>query len=109
MVSYTLNTSLIRRCGGRPNRGLTNRRACHYLRIGRTDNHHELKSAKAAIIGYERNSKTESQEYSKFLRDKKSLITILFGQCDEATQTEIALGDNYTEDRNEGRLLAFIE
>ena len=36
-------------------------------------------------------------------------MTILFGQCDEATQTEIALGDNYTEDRDEGRLLAFIQ
>ena len=36
-------------------------------------------------------------------------MTILFGQCDEATQTEIALGDNYTEDCNEGRLLAIIE
>ena len=58
---------------------------------------------------YECNYKIKSQEYSKFLQDKKSLITILFGQCDEATQTEIALGDNYTEDRNEGRLLAFIE
>ena len=36
-------------------------------------------------------------------------MTILFGQCDEATQTEIALGDNYTKDRDEGRLLAFIQ
>ena len=36
-------------------------------------------------------------------------MTILFGQCDEATQTKIVLGDNYTEDRNEGRLLAFIQ
>ena len=58
---------------------------------------------------YECNSKNKSQEYSKFLQDKKALITILFGQCDEATQTEIALGDNYTENRNEGRLLDFIE
>ena len=58
---------------------------------------------------YERNSKDKSQEYSKFLRNKKSLITILFGQCDEVTQTKIALEDNYTEDRDEGRLLAFIE
>ena len=49
---------------------------------------------------YKRNSKMKSQEYSKFFQDKKSLITILFGQCDEATQTEIALVDNYTEDRD---------
>ena len=57
----------------------------------------------------ENNSKLKSQVYFKFLQDKKSLITILYGQCDEATQTEIALGDNYTDDRDEGRLLAFIE
>ena len=49
---------------------------------------------KQLLSEYERNSKNKSQEYAKFLRDKKSLITILFGQCDEATQTEIALGDN---------------
>ena len=64
---------------------------------------------KQLLSEYKRNSKIKSQEYSKFLQDKKSLITILFGQCDEATQIEIALGDNYIEDRDEGRLLAFIE
>ena len=64
---------------------------------------------KQLLSEYKRNSKNKSQEYNKFLADKKSLITILFGQCDEATQTEIALGVNYTEDRDDGRLLAFIE
>ena len=55
------------------------------------------------LLDYERKSKLKSQEYSRFLWDKKSLTTIVFGQYDEATQTEIALGDNYAEDRNEGR------
>ena len=50
-----------------------------------------------------------NQVYTKLLADKKSLIMILFGQCDEATQIKIALGANYTEDRNEGKRLAFIE
>ena len=58
---------------------------------------------------YKYNSKNKSQEYTKFPVDKKSLITILFGQCDEATQTKIALGNYFTADRDEGRLLAFIE
>ena len=49
---------------------------------------------KQLLSEYERNSKDKSQEYSKFLRDKKILTTILFWQCDKATQTEIALGDN---------------
>ena len=64
---------------------------------------------KELLSEYERNSKNKSQEYTKFLADKKSLIIILFGQCDEATQTKITLGVNYKEDRNVGRLLAFIE
>ena len=34
---------------------------------------------------------------------------ILFGQCDKATQTKIALGENYLEDCDAGRLLAFFE
>ena len=34
---------------------------------------------KQLLSEYKRNSKNKSQEYSKFLRDKKSLITILFG------------------------------
>ena len=64
---------------------------------------------KELLSEYERNSKNKSQEYSKFLANKKSLITVLFGQYDEATQTKIALGANYTEDRDARRLLAFIE
>ena len=42
---------------------------------------------KQLLSEYERNSKNKSQEYNKFLADKKSLITILYGQCDKATQT----------------------
>ena len=40
---------------------------------------------KQLLSEYERNSKNKSQEYTKFLADKKSLITILYEQCDEAT------------------------
>ena len=64
---------------------------------------------KQLLLEYKRNSKIKSQEYSKSLQDKKSLCTILYGQCDEATQPEISLEDNYTEDSYERRLLAFIE
>ena len=39
---------------------------------------------KELLSEYERDSKNKSQEYAKFLADKKALITILFGQCDEA-------------------------
>ena len=59
---------------------------------------------KQLLLEYKRNFKNNFQEYSKFLADKKSLITILFEQWDEATQTKIALEANYIEDRNAGRL-----
>ena len=34
---------------------------------------------KELLSEYKRNSKNKSQEYAKFLADKKALITILFG------------------------------
>ena len=47
---------------------------------------------KELLLDYKRDSKNKSQEYTKFLADKKALITILFEQCDQATKTKIALG-----------------
>ena len=46
---------------------------------------------KELLSEYECDSKNKSQEYAKFLADKKALITILFGQCDEATKTKMLL------------------
>ena len=87
---------------------LTGKRAITYKLVNETIVTN-VNLQKQLLLKYKRNSQIKSQEYSKFLQDKKSVCTILYGQCDEATQTEIALGDNYTEDRDEGRLLAFIE
>ena len=64
---------------------------------------------KELLSEYKWNSKNKSKEHTKFLADKKSLITILFRQCDEATQTKIALGANYKEECDNTRLLAFLE
>ena len=63
---------------------------------------------KELLLEYKRNSKNKSQEYAKFLVDKKASITILFGQCDKASKTKIALGATYAADRQAGRLSAFI-
>ena len=54
---------------------------------------------KELLLEYKRGSKNKSQEYAKFLADKKALITILFGKCDEASKTKIALGATYTAER----------
>ena len=53
---------------------------------------------KELLSEFDWNSKIRSQEYSKFLANRKALITIIFGQCDKATKTKISLGKNYTAD-----------
>ena len=58
---------------------------------------------------YKQDSKNKSQEYIKSLATKKALITIIFGQWDEATKTKIALGATYPADRQAGRLIEFLE
>ena len=63
---------------------------------------------KELLSEYKRDSKNKSQEYSKFLADKKALITIILGQCDEATNTKIALERTYAADRQAGRLIEFL-
>ena len=55
------------------------------------------------------NSKNKSQEYTKFLANKKALITIIFGKFDEATKTKIPLGATYAADRQAGRLVEFTK
>ena len=48
---------------------------------------------KQLLAEYEQKSKVKSQQWAKPLSDKKPLINILFGQWDDATRTEIALGN----------------
>ena len=42
---------------------------------------------KELLLEYNRDSKNKSQEYSKFLADKKALITIIFRQCDDSSSS----------------------
>ena len=39
--------------------------------------------------------KLKLREWSKLLADKGSLMTIIYGQCDDATRTKIALSTDY--------------
>ena len=64
---------------------------------------------KELLSEHKRDSKNNSQEYAKFLVYKKALITILFGQYDESTKTEIALGATYAADRQAGRVIKFLK
>ena len=52
--------------------------------------------------------KIKSQEFSKFLPNKKALIAIIFGQCDKARKTKTTLGTNYAANCQAGRLIEFL-
>ena len=62
---------------------------------------------KEFLLEYKRDSKNKSQEYTKFLADKKALIRVIFRQCDETTKTKISLGATYAANRQAGRLIEF--
>ena len=64
---------------------------------------------KRLLLQYKRNSKIKSEEFAKFVANKKALITIIFGQCDEATKTKIALRATYAVNRQVGRLIKFLK
>ena len=64
---------------------------------------------KQLLSEYDQKSKLKLQEWAKLGSDKKSLITIIYGQCDDATRTEIALGASYEQDRKDGNLINFLE
>ena len=52
--------------------------------------------------------KLKLQEWSKLIAGKKSLIIIIYGQCDDATRTEIALGDDYKVIHANAELIRFL-
>ena len=54
-------------------------------------------------------SKIRSQDFLKFVADKKALMTIIFGKCDKATKIEIALGATYNADHHAGNLIKFLK
>ena len=64
---------------------------------------------KQLLSEYKWDYKNKSQEYSKFLANKKALITIIVRQCDETTKTKISLGATYAADRQAGRLIKFLK
>ena len=57
---------------------------------------------------YNQKSKLKLQEWSKLTANKKTLMTIIFGQCNDATRTEIALGANYNTDCENGEFNNFL-
>ena len=63
---------------------------------------------KQLLLDYGQKSKLKLHEWSKLTADKKSLMTIIFRKCKDATRTEIALGANYNTDCENGELINFL-
>ena len=51
----------------------------------------------------------KSPEWSKLTADKKSLMTIIYRQCDNATRTKITLGGTYKTDCQIGNIINFLK
>ena len=87
----------------------------HNKRVVASTNPSGLKQTQIARRSYYPNTNgiprtsLKTQEYAKFLIDKKALIIIIFGQCNEATKTEISLGATYAGDRAAGNLINSID
>jgi len=48
------------------------------------------------------------QEWDKLIANKKSLMTIIFGPCNDTTRTKIALGASYKADYEAEELIKFL-
>ena len=63
---------------------------------------------KRLLSEHDLKSKIKSQEWAKLTANKKALMTIICGQCNNATLTELALGANYATDYDDGNIISFL-
>ena len=60
------------------------------------------------LSAYDQKSKLKAQEWSKLKANEKALTTIVYEQCDDASQTEIALDPNCETYCKDGNLINFL-
>ena len=60
---------------------------------------------KQLLSEFDQKFKIKFQEFSKFVANKKTLMTIIYKQCDKATETEFPLRANYNADCQAGNLI----
>ena len=58
---------------------------------------------------YDLNSNINLQEWTKHVANKKPLMTIISGECDDATLTELAFGTTYAVECDKGNLTKFLD
>ena len=59
-------------------------------------------------LDYNQELKLKLQEWDKLIANKKSLMTSIFEQCNEATRTKIALGASYEVNFEARELIKFL-
>ena len=64
---------------------------------------------KQLLSDYDLKSKIKTQEWVKLTTDKKLLITIIYGQYDDAIRTKITLGTTYVADCDAGNIINFLK
>ena len=64
---------------------------------------------KKLLSQYDLDSKIKSQEWLKLNANKKALMTIICGQCDNATLTKLALRTTYAVDCGNGNIIKFLD
>ena len=64
---------------------------------------------KQLLSKYNQEFKLKSQEWAKLKADKMAVITIVYGQCNDASQTKIALDSDYKTNCKDGNLIKFLK
>ena len=64
---------------------------------------------KQLLSEYDQKSKIKSQKWAKLIADKKSLTTIIYGQCYDATRTNIVPGGTYEADLEAGNTINVLK
>ena len=78
------------------------------VKVQKRSNVFNLYLLKQLLSEHNMKCKLKLQEWFKLTADKKSLMTIIYGQCDDAIRTEIALGDNYKITLANTELIRFL-
>ena len=63
---------------------------------------------KKFLLEYDLIYKIKSQEWTKLTVNKKALMTIICGQCNNVTVTKLALGSSYADDCNNENIINFL-
>ena len=71
-------------------------------------NIHNPNLQKQLLSEHDMKSKLELQEWYKLTTDKKALMTIIYGQCDDATRTEISIGARYKDICDDAEIINFL-